>query len=204
MDVLSHLFKDSKDFGDDQRLPPHDRDKNKFQDIPMASGVAAQFIVTKKAIQMRPLAWWEKLMIINNSTGVLTECDNSNYKLGTEVASTMERLWHNFFKDGRNMKTTPLYLPDISSDTDVPMYFDIPSPQQHDARETQYKNLLNMFSNNYDIVRSRNIRLEDLKPFSSDNKLQSSVGSGTVVINRNKKQNNRRSPLTRTRPSQGH
>ena len=140
MHMLEHLFANSSLYGDPDRLPPPgDKKKSSqlFLDIPMASGVAAQFVTSRNAVQMRSLTWWEKLWKLNTGVDTIQHCDISTaaddefidlYKKGSDVASVMERIWHNFFldrssssssaykwerKDGSRKPLHALYCPDV-------------------------------------------------------------------------------------------
>ena len=147
MHMLEYLFANSSLYGDPDRLPPGDKSSKSFLDIPMASGVAAQFVASRNAIQMRPLTWWEKLWKLNTGVDTIHHCDISIsggvaadnellftdlYKKGSDVASVMERIWHNFFldrssssssasafssqwerKDGSRKPLNALYCPDV-------------------------------------------------------------------------------------------
>lgn len=121
MDVLEYLFQNSTQFGDQSRskklLAIINRDIKQFYTIPMASGVAAQFITSKTSIQMRSLSWWKKLYELNQGLIYLNHCQNpsytSDFKRGSEIASVMERIWHNFFRNCQINHENALYYPDI-------------------------------------------------------------------------------------------
>lgn len=84
-----------------------------FLRIPMGSGVAAQFFVSRTAIQRRSREFWKKLLELNRGKPLIEECDSRSYELGSLVASGMERLWHNFFLNDRGLKD-PFYFPSIA------------------------------------------------------------------------------------------
>lgn len=113
MHMLEYLFANSSLYGDPDRLPPGDKSSKSFLDIPMASGVAAQFVASRNAIQMRPLTWWERLWKLNTGVDTIQHCDISIsggvaadnellftdlYKKGSDVASVMERICQKAFK----------------------------------------------------------------------------------------------------------
>jgi hypothetical protein len=130
IDVLEQIFQGSSELGDERRVPPASKTVKDFLQIPMASGVAAQFLVTDFTVYRRPKTFWEKLYFMNNGSIAVPACNNRSYKEGTEVASAMERIWHNFFRDmsfeevlrpkkcqdlvrAKNRTTFPLYMEDF-------------------------------------------------------------------------------------------
>lgn len=69
-----------------------------FDEVPMASAVAAQFVVSKHAVLRRPYEFWQYLQALNNGSIAVPHCRPRDNLSGSEVASAMERLWHNFFR----------------------------------------------------------------------------------------------------------
>lgn len=130
MNVLDQTFLGSYVFGDERRVSPQSKLLADFLQVPMASGVAAQFLVSDFSVYRRPKAFWEKLYHMNNGSILIPHCNSRSYKEGTEVASAMERIWHNFFRDMsakdshrpkkcldqiqfRNRTAFPLYMEDF-------------------------------------------------------------------------------------------
>ncbi len=132
IDVLDHIFKNSSFLGDERRLPSNSRSLTDFLRMPMASGVAAQFLVSDFSIYRRPRSFWDRLYAMNNGTTSFRTCNNRSYKEGTEVASAMERIWHNFFRDmTMRVIRKPRKCQDIAKETNrtaFPLYMeDYPS-----------------------------------------------------------------------------
>jgi hypothetical protein len=70
-----------------------------FLKLKMSSGIAAQFLVSKAAIYTRSSRVYQQLYAMHTGDYPMTSCAARDYSLGTEVASAMERLWHNLFID---------------------------------------------------------------------------------------------------------
>jgi len=129
MSLLHHLFRHGTALNsvDPERTPFASDDIKAFLAVPMASAVAAQFLVSRAAIQRRPLIFWQELQALTNGSSLLPGCLSSPSPLGwSEVASALERLWHTFF---RNTKTSamskgvsPLYSPDVAMQMELPKY----------------------------------------------------------------------------------
>lgn len=122
--MLHYLFRSSTASeyyiaGDEVRALPGINDIRTFlQQVPMASGVAAQFVVSRTTLQQRPASFYARLYdlltheittVVNASMAatiadqnrereVFRHCRKRSYAVGTEVASAYERLWPHFFR----------------------------------------------------------------------------------------------------------
>jgi hypothetical protein len=122
--VLHYLFRSSTASqyyiaGDEIRALPGINDIRTFlQQVPMASGVAAQFVVSRTTLQQRPASFYGRLYDLlthevttvanafiaataadqHREREVFRHCRKRSYAVGTEVASAYERLWPHFFR----------------------------------------------------------------------------------------------------------
>lgn len=129
MSIMHYLYRSSIAStyyipGDEIRALPGIHTLQQYlQQVPMAGGVAAQFIVSRRAAQQRPASFYARLYhllthqpmtnsnsnIDSHNLSLSTEdqnryqeiqrhCRQRSYSMGTEVASAFERLWANFFR----------------------------------------------------------------------------------------------------------
>ena len=140
MKLIPHLYKGTNISSDKLRFPPEWEDNynlDSFMKKEMSSSTAAQFAVSKEAIQRRPFVYWEKLMSLNNGSVDLCGTETSD-RWGGDITGAMERVWHNLFRTGdylaqsklsneNSMKyrNSPLVLPFRNLDYSLPAYLSV-------------------------------------------------------------------------------
>lgn len=77
--LLEHLFAGGYNgplsVGDRGRVMPFlNKDTKAFMAEPMASAVAAQFLVSREAVLTRPLLFWQELQALTNGTKRIRRC----------------------------------------------------------------------------------------------------------------------------------
>jgi hypothetical protein len=88
-----------------------------FKDLPKRAYNAAQFIVSKKSIVERSLAWWERLLLVTNSSKQnLVKCPMPKHwnDGGNKAGLALERMWHVIFN-------RPPLLPFRKEDQTLPL-----------------------------------------------------------------------------------
>jgi hypothetical protein len=123
MAVMEHLFRSR--WPSPQRVPFAAGDLKAFLATPMASAVAAQFLVSREAIHRWPLSFWQELQALVNGSRAVSGCAASSSLGWSEVASALERLWHTFFRPDNGSSSAPLYTPDVAQQKEVPQYLQV-------------------------------------------------------------------------------